>query len=49
MDIFKKLQTLGYDIEVLPIGITVILKGRIKFFGTEPEVLAWLKENGELE
>ena len=48
MDIFKKLQTLGYNVEVLPVGITVLVGGKMVFHGTEPEVLAWLKENGEL-
>ena len=48
MDIFKKLQTLGYTVEIDPSGITVKKAGIYKFYGNEIEVIAWLKENGEL-
>jgi len=44
----NRLDDLGYDIEVISCGITVIRNGNIKFFGTEEEVLEWLKENGEM-
>ena len=48
MDIFKKLETLGYTVEIDTSGIMVLKAGNYKFYGNEIEVIAWLKENGEL-
>ena len=44
----NRLDDLGYDIEKLKgVGITVLRKGKFKFFGTEDEIMEWLTENGE--
>ena len=48
MDIFKKLETLGYTVEIEAFGITVFSGGRIVFHGREHEVRDWLKQKGEL-
>ena len=47
-EIGNRLEDLGYNFEKIEVGITVLNGGKIKFFGTEAEVLEWLEENGEI-
>ena len=47
-DVKSRLDDLGYNSEVIEgVGITVLRKGKFKFFGTEDEIMEWLTENGE--
>ncbi len=43
----NRLEDLGYKFEVISCGITILNGGKIKFHGTEEEVMEWLEENGE--